>query len=156
MADAISAEEQRQIDAAIALSLGQEPASEPSNTPATSTDNNVSRQVISIEDSSSEDEQLQATGGVTAGSAVRTSMPISLRDDDHNDESASVDSSATELSDDERNVGKTTSNGKKRKFSSQAAEEISLEKKPKHDLPSSSEASCMYTLQSIYESWCHH
>lgn len=137
MADAISAEEQRQIDAAIALSLGQEPASGPPTIPATSRNPQAARQIINIDDSS-DGEEVQSSED--AHPAVRTSAPISFVKDNHDDESASADTSATELSEDETSAVKTSLHSKKRKNSLQT-EDDDTKKKPKHEIPSSSKAS---------------
>lgn len=110
MADDVSAEEQRQIDAAIALSLGQQFASpvgtaRPSGKPS-------GREIIDIEDSSSDNEGEASTSAAKAGQAPRSINATKK----HNDRSASVDSEATEESDvDESRLAIPVSVNNKRK-----------------------------------------
>lgn len=144
MADAISAEEQRQIDAAIALSLDHEPQSATVLPPTATAESHKqhTRQVINIDDDSSENESLPKT---TAAEQEKTgtSAPITRSEDDYQGANASTDSSATDLSNDESAI-ETISNGKKRQLVSQPEEDAKHRKKAKRSLLSPPIASSKY------------
>lgn len=129
MAEDISAEEQRQIDAAIALSLEQ--ASDGySDIRATAAQR--SKNPIIIDDDSSESE-----GAVLSDAALHrhnTNQSTSISSGKkHDEETASIDSSATEQS---IELVPTANNGKKRKASLEPAESSQDTKKLRAvDLP---------------------
>lgn len=116
MADDISAEEKRQLDLAIALSLAQDVQSNEASE-ARATARQRSSKPILIDDSSSENEEpLSNAGppkqGVRSFSSIN---PTSTKK--HDATSGSVDSSATEESDDEVVPVSSSSVNRKRKAS---------------------------------------
>lgn len=134
MAYDVSAEEQRQIDAAIALSLGQH-ADLTSANAANTADKKQARQVIELDDDSSDNAEMPSKQAEKERTA-RNSRSINYT---KNDEVASVDSSATEESDEEEAPVKsviTTNN--KRKLDFELEHEASGSKRTKSDLSTSS------------------
>lgn len=132
MADEISAEEQRQIDAAIALSLSQADE-QPSAARATAYQR--SNKPIIIDDSSSDNEETEPVSDSAlkkrdTGSS-KSINPLAKKDDD---DAKSVDSSATELSDDDdKQQSNKSQSSKKRKASPYSEPGASDSKKPRNE-----------------------
>lgn len=122
MADDISAEEQRQIDAAIALSLGQQSDS----TSTTAAGKQQARQVINIDDSSSDNE------GITSRQAARKDSSARISKSINDTGTETIDNSATEeSSDEEASSAKASIVKNKRKLGSSDEEDHNDNKKPK-------------------------
>lgn len=139
MADEISLEEQRQIDAAIALSLGQ---ADEQPSAARATAHQRSNRPIIIDDSSSDNDEAEPVSLSALKKdeimSSRSINPLAKKDDD---DVESVDSSATELSnDDAEQQSNKVQSSKKRKASPYSESGLSDSKKPRKENTTSTTA----------------